>query len=315
MELITSCRDENFPSGYFHELCSRVTVSEIVRRKVILKSNGAEHSGLCPFHKEKSPSFTVNDKKGFYHCFGCGAHGNVIDFIMMTEGFDNFDATEKLANEIGFSVDDFNKERVALVMIQAKQAETERKEYIECFKKYILLPSCKVETMLLFLSGSRPNAPQGTMFHDKQIYDFIVSALNIDDIPIAKKGASDLGYDSLVRPKIFLKWCIDSNAPIADDIRKLVIDALGNTATIIKTDSSTYTTPYLELMKEAIAEFKISADCQPKVKEELVPWFSAKLTAIEGNKGVENKAKLMATFVRLPESAKGGVKKFNRNNN
>ena len=62
-------------------------------------------------------------------------------------------------------------------------------------------------------------------------------------------------------------------------------------------------------MKEAIEAFSISMDHQPKVKEELIPWFEKKLRIIEGNKGVENKAKLMATFVRRPESAKGGLKK------
>jgi DNA primase len=75
-----------FPREFINQVRDRFNISEIVRKKVVLKSRGREHTGLCPFHNEKSPSFTVNDEKCFYHCFGCGAQGYIFDFIMQTEG-------------------------------------------------------------------------------------------------------------------------------------------------------------------------------------------------------------------------------------
>jgi len=76
----------------------------VVRRKVNLRSNGRELTGLCPFHKEKSPSFTVSDEKGFYHCFGCGAHGDIIRFIMETEGLSYPEAVKQLAGQAGLTM-------------------------------------------------------------------------------------------------------------------------------------------------------------------------------------------------------------------
>ena len=70
------------------EFKARLPLAEIVGRHVKLTRRGREHLGLCPFHKEKTPSFNVVEDKGFYHCFGCGAHGNAIDFVMAIEGLD-----------------------------------------------------------------------------------------------------------------------------------------------------------------------------------------------------------------------------------
>lgn len=91
-----------FPKEFIEEIKDRISASQVVRRRVQLKSKGtSEHSGLCPFHNEKTPSFTVNDSKGFFHCFGCGAHGNIFDFLMRTEGLNFPEAVEKLALEAG----------------------------------------------------------------------------------------------------------------------------------------------------------------------------------------------------------------------
>ena len=73
---------------------------------------GREHTGLCPFHNEKTPSFTVNDQKGFYHCFGCGAHGGVIDFVMNTEGLTFPETIEQLASQVGMEVPKPSREAV-----------------------------------------------------------------------------------------------------------------------------------------------------------------------------------------------------------
>ena len=89
---------------FLDELRSRVPVSDVVGKRVKLAKKGREFSGLCPFHSEKTPSFTVNDDKAFYHCFGCGAHGDVIRFVTETEGLTFPEAVAKLAGMAGLSV-------------------------------------------------------------------------------------------------------------------------------------------------------------------------------------------------------------------
>ncbi len=94
-----------FPPGFLDELRARLSLSDVVGRKVALKRrSGSEYAGLCPFHNEKTPSFTVNDKKGFFHCFGCGEHGDAVSFVMKTEGLSFPESVEKLAREAGMEV-------------------------------------------------------------------------------------------------------------------------------------------------------------------------------------------------------------------
>src|SRR3546814_6154693 len=93
-----------FSPEFLDELRNRLTLSAVVGRRVKLVKRGREHSGLCPFHNEKSPSFTVSDEKGFYHCFGCGAHGSAIDFVMNSEGLSFPEAVERLAAQAGLQV-------------------------------------------------------------------------------------------------------------------------------------------------------------------------------------------------------------------
>ncbi len=89
---------------FLDELRGRVPVSDVVGKRVKLAKKGREFSGLCPFHSEKTPSFTVNDDKAFYHCFGCGAHGDVIRFVTETEGLTFPEAVGKLAGMAGMEV-------------------------------------------------------------------------------------------------------------------------------------------------------------------------------------------------------------------
>ena len=93
-----------FPKEFINQIKDRVPTSQIVGKRVPLKNKGKEFSGLCPFHNEKTPSFTVNDDKGFYHCFGCGAHGNVFDFLMQMEGVSFPEAIEQLASLAGMQL-------------------------------------------------------------------------------------------------------------------------------------------------------------------------------------------------------------------
>ncbi|MCH8862864.1 MAG: DNA primase [Proteobacteria bacterium] len=93
-----------FSEQFLEELRARAGLADVISRRVKLARKGREHLGLCPFHKEKTPSFTVNEEKGFYHCFGCGAHGSVFDFVMETDGLTFPEAVEKLAGEAGLEV-------------------------------------------------------------------------------------------------------------------------------------------------------------------------------------------------------------------
>ena len=93
-----------FTPQFLDEIRARVPLSDVIGRRVRLVRKGREHLGLCPFHNEKTPSFTVSDDKGFFHCFGCGAHGDVIGFVMRDEGQSFPEAVEKLAGEAGLEV-------------------------------------------------------------------------------------------------------------------------------------------------------------------------------------------------------------------
>ncbi len=92
------------PPQFLDELRARVSVADVVGRRVKLIKRGREFTGLCPFHNEKTPSFTVAEQKGFFHCFGCGAHGDVIGFVMRSDGLSFPEAVEKLAAEAGMEV-------------------------------------------------------------------------------------------------------------------------------------------------------------------------------------------------------------------
>ncbi len=99
-----------FTPDFLDEIRNRLPASEIVGRKVRLTRKGREFSGLCPFHNEKTPSFTVNDDKAFYHCFGCGAHGDVINFVLETEGLSFPETIERLAAQAGLEIPEYTPE-------------------------------------------------------------------------------------------------------------------------------------------------------------------------------------------------------------
>ena len=118
-----------FAKDFPDELIDQIQISDIVSKKVALKKKGKEFGGLCPFHNEKTPSFTVNDQKGFYHCFGCGAHGNAINFVMQTDGLDFKEAVIRLAENNGISIPYIKEE--------FSESDIEKQEEIK--KEYLLL--------------------------------------------------------------------------------------------------------------------------------------------------------------------------------
>ena len=94
------------PESFIQELLHRVDVVDLIDAYVPLKKAGANFAACCPFHNEKSPSFTVSPSKQFYHCFGCGAHGSAIGFLMEYSGLGFIDAIRELANRVGLQVPD-----------------------------------------------------------------------------------------------------------------------------------------------------------------------------------------------------------------
>jgi DNA primase len=111
------------PQGFLDELRRRLTLSTVIGRTVKLIKAGREYKACCPFHKEKTPSFTVNDDKGFYHCFGCGAHGDVITYVMETSNMTFPEAVERLATEAGLEVPRATPEETAQAKRRASVLE------------------------------------------------------------------------------------------------------------------------------------------------------------------------------------------------
>ena len=118
-----------YPKEYINEIKLRLKVSQVVGKSVQLKKRGKEFIGLSPFKNEKTPSFTVNDEKGFYHCFSTGEHGNIFDFIMKTQNLKFGETVRTLANLAGMRPYTFSRED--------EEREKKFKEYISVFNEYL----------------------------------------------------------------------------------------------------------------------------------------------------------------------------------
>ena len=118
-----------YPKEYLEEIKTRLKVSTVVSKSVNLKKRGKEFVGLSPFKTEKTPSFTVNDEKGFYHCFSTAEHGNIFDFIMKTQNLKFGESVKYLANLAGMQPYTFTK--------KDQEREEKWKEYSEIFKLYV----------------------------------------------------------------------------------------------------------------------------------------------------------------------------------
>ncbi len=110
------------PQTFITDLLNRVDIVDVVGRYVQLKKGGANYMGLCPFHSEKSPSFTVSPTKQFYHCFGCGAHGTSIGFLIEYSGMGFVDAVKDLAQNVGMVVPDAD-DKIPPLQRAANQAQ------------------------------------------------------------------------------------------------------------------------------------------------------------------------------------------------
>ena len=118
-----------YPKEYLDEIKSRLKVSSVVSRTVNLKKRGKEFVGLSPFKNEKTPSFTVNDEKGFYHCFSTSEHGNIFDFLMKTQNLKFGEAVKSLASLAGMQPYTFSK--------ADEEREKNREKYSSIYNKYV----------------------------------------------------------------------------------------------------------------------------------------------------------------------------------
>ncbi len=127
------------PANFLEDLRARVSLVDVIGRRVKLTRRGSDYIGLCPFHHEKTPSFTVSEEKGFYHCFGCGAHGDVINFLMNSEKLSFPEALEILAHQAGLEIPKNNEEETRRAQKQASLHEIMEKACL-FYEKQLFLP-------------------------------------------------------------------------------------------------------------------------------------------------------------------------------
>lgn len=193
---------------FIDELRARVSIADVVGAKVKLTQKGREYQGLCPFHNEKTPSFTVNESKGFYHCFGCGAHGDIIKFEMEANGLPFIDALQKLAHQAGLQMPQLSA--------KDKKEEDERKSLYEImetacafFERELRMPDgasglkyftekrgLSPETLKKFRLGFAPNN-NALMAHLK--------AQGIDEKDMKELGLIAIPEDTSRRPHDFFR--------------------------------------------------------------------------------------------------------------
>lgn len=167
------------PKAFLDELRARVPVSDVIGKRIKLTRAGREYKGCCPFHHEKTPSFYVNDQKGFYHCFGCGVHGDVIRFLTDHDNMPFMDAVEQLANQAGMqvpkpSVEEQKKFQRQMSLYDLMEAATkfyeqqlhrgENKKILE----YLITRGISLDTIKSFRIGFSPEG-DGLINHLKKL--------------------------------------------------------------------------------------------------------------------------------------------------
>ena len=175
-----------YPKDYLDEIKARLKVSNVVSRSVSLKKRGKEFVGLSPFKNEKTPSFTVNDEKEFYHCFATGEHGNIFDFVMKTQNLRFGEAVKFLASIAGMKPYTFSK--------QDEQREKDWNIYKEIYKNYIeyfnneLIKNNNSKNAKTYLKNRGlklkdvQNFKLGFVTNEVDFYDHLIKKFNKNDI-------------------------------------------------------------------------------------------------------------------------------------
>ena len=237
---------------FIDELRERVSIVDVVGAKVKLVKKGREYQGLCPFHNEKTPSFTVNEAKGFYHCFGCGAHGDILKFEMDANGLPFMDAIQKLAHQAGLSVPKFSKANAENVE-EKKSLYDIMEQACLFFEKNLYMPvgaeglkyfrekrGLSDEVIKKFRLGYAPNN-NGLMAHlkslgvdEKDLNDLGLMTIPEDKtrknhdffrnrvmIPITNKQGKIIAFGGRVMEKIEPKYLNSPETPIFNKRRNL----------------------------------------------------------------------------------------------
>ena len=137
------------PESFIQELLNRVDVVEVIDASVPLKKAGSNYHACCPFHNEKTPSFTVSPTKQFYHCFGCGAHGTALGFLMEYQGLGFVEAVHELAKRVGMTV----PQETRIVDKAAEQAALGMQEALQLALGYYRAELKKSEKEINYLKG------------------------------------------------------------------------------------------------------------------------------------------------------------------
>lgn len=137
------------PESFIQELLNRVDVVEVVDASVPLKKAGSNYHACCPFHNEKTPSFTVSPTKQFYHCFGCGAHGTALGFLMEYQGLGFVEAVHELAKRVGMTV----PQETRVIDKAAEQAALGMQEALQLALGYYRAELKKSEKAINYLKG------------------------------------------------------------------------------------------------------------------------------------------------------------------
>ena len=166
-----------YPKEYLEEIKSRLKVSTVVSKFLAIKKRGKEFVGLSPFKNEKTPSFTINDEKGFYHCFSTGEHGNIFDFLMKTQNLKFGEAVRSLANQAGLQPYRFTK--------QDEQREKDWNTYTEIYSTYLEIYSKNITS---------------SNIANKKVLDYLKKR-NLNDKSIEEFNLGYVPFDS----KTFLK--------------------------------------------------------------------------------------------------------------
>jgi DNA primase len=180
------------PKSFVESLLSRTNLIEIISERIEIKKTGKDCKALCPFHDEKSPSFSISEVKGFYHCFGCGAHGTAVSFVMEYDNLDFISAIKYLAERAGVDIptednESYQKEK-ALVQLMHEvskiyQAELEKSQStIEYLKNRDL----SLDTIENFSIGYAPNSWEFLSKH-KDLQKFSATML-VEAGLVSKKG-------------------------------------------------------------------------------------------------------------------------------
>ena len=164
--------NKRIPQSFIQNLLSRTDIIELIRSRVTIKKRGANYLGLCPFHTEKTPSFTASPTKQFYYCFGCGAHGNAISFLMTFDKMEFLEAIIELANQLGVEIptETINQTKLpgsdeALTMLANVCQHYQRKLKLSPSAiRYLKSRGLTGETARRFVLGYAPNAWENLRF-------------------------------------------------------------------------------------------------------------------------------------------------------